>query len=90
MKKLIGLILLISTTIYGQNTGIFEKKSNNFYNNILIENNRYEDFSKKEKLSFNMSFKDIDIPNSLEEFSIIENEDPISQGNTGTCLNLLH
>ena len=85
MKKLIGLILLISTTIYGQNTGIFEKKSNNFYNNILIENNRYEDFSKKEKLSFNMSFKDIDIPNSLEEFSIIENEDPVSQGNTGTC-----
>ena len=74
MKKLIWLILLISTTIFGQNTGIFEKQSNHFFNNILIENNKYEKISKNEKLSFNMSFENIDIPKSLEEFSIIEND----------------
>mgnify|MGYP000008652187 CR=1 FL=1 len=35
--------------------------------------------------SFKMSYDGKDIPKSLDEFTIVKSENPISQGNTGTC-----
>jgi bleomycin hydrolase len=39
----------------------------------------------KKKKSFKMDFDNKEIPRSLDEFNIVASENPISQGNTGTC-----
>lgn len=85
MKKILSALLLISSNTIAQDKGGFENHPNSFYDKILSENNIYDQEEKKEKKSFIMSFDNKQIPNSLEEFTVIESEPPISQGNTGTC-----
>ncbi|MAR39333.1 MAG: peptidase C1 [Flavobacteriales bacterium] len=80
-----GILLLISTVAFSQDKGQFETYSNPFYETIVTESNQYDKGEKEEYKSFKMNFDGKKIPQSLEEFTIIEFTDPISQGNTGTC-----
>ena len=80
-----GILLLISTVAFSQDKGQFETYSNPFYETIVTESNQYDKVEKQEHKSFKMNFDGKKIPQSLEEFTIIEFTDPISQGNTGTC-----
>ena len=85
MKKKIGILLLISTTVISQDKGQFESYSNPFYKTILTETNDYDKKEREEYKSFKMNFDGKQIPKSLDEFIIIDTDEPISQGNTGTC-----
>ena len=85
MKKITGFLFLIASTAIAQDKGRFESNTNSFYGKILSESNIYHKEKKKENKSFKMNFDGKAIPVSLEEFSIVQSEDPISQGNTGTC-----
>ena len=85
MKKIIGLLLLITSNIIAQDKGSFIDYSNPFYIKILSESNKYNQIRNEEKKSFKMNFDNKEIPKSLEEFIIVASENPISQGNTGTC-----
>ena len=85
MIKKIGVFLLISTVALSQDKGQFESYSNPFYKTIVTESNQYDKGEKEEYKSFKMNFDGKQIPQSLEEFTIVEVADPISQGNTGTC-----
>ena len=85
MKKITGFLFLIASTAIAQDKGRFESYTNSFYGKILSESNIYHKEKKKENKSFKMNFDGKAIPVSLEEFSIVQSEDPISQGNTGTC-----
>ena len=83
--KIIGILLIISSVAISQDKGIFETYSNPFYNKIIQDCNNYEKVKKIEIKSFKMNFDGKKIPQSLEEFTIIDVNEPISQGNTGTC-----
>ena len=83
--KIIGILLIISSVAISQDKGIFETYSNPFYNKIIQDCNNYEKVKKIESKSFKMNFDGKKIPQSLEEFTIIDVNEPISQGNTGTC-----
>ena len=83
--KIIGILLIISSVAISQDKGIFETYSNPFFNKIVQECNNYETVKKIESKSFIMNFDGKKIPQSLEEFTIIDVNEPISQGNTGTC-----
>ena len=83
--KIIGILLIISSVAISQDKGIFETYSNPFYNKIIQDCNNYEKVKKIESKSFKMNFDGKKIPQSLEEFTIIDVYEPISQGNTGTC-----
>jgi bleomycin hydrolase len=85
MIKKIIILLLISTLSYAQDKGQFEEYSNKFYSKILSESNEYDKKEKEKGKSFKMNFENKDIPKDLNEFTIVKNTDPISQGNTGTC-----
>ena len=85
MIKTIGILLLISTTVISQDKGQFESYSNPFYKTIVTESNDYNQKEKEEYKSFKMNFDGKQIPKSLDEFTIIDADNPISQGNSGTC-----
>jgi len=85
MIKKIGVILLIATEVTAQDKGQFESYSNPFYGTIVSESKTYDKGEKEEYKSFKMNFDGKEIPQSLDEFTIVKAEDPISQGNTGTC-----
>lgn len=85
MKKKISVLLLISSTSFSQDKGQFESNSNTFYRTIVTESHNYDKGEKKENKSFKMNFDGKQIPQSLDEFTIVKAENPISQGNTGTC-----
>jgi bleomycin hydrolase len=87
MIKKIGLLLLVSISVNAQDKGGFESNSNLFYGTILSESSNYEKEGEEEDASksFKMNFDGKKIPESLADFTIIESENPISQGNTGTC-----
>ena len=88
MKKIIPLFLLsIAFALQAQDKANFEDYSNPFYDTIREESDQYAKNKKVKpaKKTLKMSFEGKDIPQSLEEFTIVKVEDPISQGNTGTC-----
>ena len=85
MIKKTGILLLISSSVIAQDKGKFESYSNNFYGKIVEESKEYDKGEKEEYKTFKMNFDGKQIPQSLDEFTIIEAENPISQGNTGTC-----
>ncbi|MGY8951494.1 MAG: hypothetical protein ACKVJW_06895 [Flavobacteriales bacterium] len=85
MIKKLGILLLVATGVNAQDKGQFDSYSNPFYGTIVKESNQYDKGEKEEYKSFKMNFDGKQIPQSLEEFTIVEAESPISQGNTGTC-----
>ena len=85
MIKKIGTLLLIAIGANAQDKGKFESYSNPFYGTIISESNKYEKEEKETTKSFKMNFDGKQIPKSLAEFTIVAAENPISQGNTGTC-----
>jgi len=85
MIKKIGILLLTTIGANAQDKGQFESYSNPFYGTIVSESNKYDKEEKEEYKSFKMNFDGKQIPQSLDEFTIVEAENPISQGNTGTC-----
>jgi bleomycin hydrolase len=85
MKKIIVLLLLTTSNLIAQDKGNFEDYYNPFYSTILNESNKYNQLNNEEKKSFKMDFDNKEIPRSLDEFNIVASENPISQGNTGTC-----
>ena len=84
MRK-ISALLLFPLTIIAQDKGKFVNYSNQFYSNIINESKKYSQKEKEIDKSFIMDFENKEIPTKIDEFTIIPTEDPISQGNTGTC-----
>ena len=85
MIKKLTILLLITSTVTAQDKGKFESYSNPFYGKIVSESDKYDKADKEEYKSFKMNFDGKQIPQSLKEFTIVAAENPISQGNTGTC-----
>ena len=85
MIKRLGILLLIVTGANAQDKGKFESSSNAFYEIIMSESNIYKKTKKEEHKDFKMSFDGKKIPQSLDEFTLVDSENPTSQGNTGTC-----
>jgi bleomycin hydrolase len=68
-----------------KNKGIFVEPKPGFFQEIK---KGIEEFNKSEKPArkrFVMDFTGIDIPKSIKEFKSFWHNDPVSQGNTGTC-----
>ena len=85
MIKKIGILILSTIGANAQDKGQFESYSNHFYRTILSESEKYESEEKLASKSFKMNFDGKQIPQSLDEFTMVKAENPISQGNTGTC-----
>jgi bleomycin hydrolase len=84
MKKT-ALLLLLALGAQAQDKGEFVDHSNPFYGEIMKASKAYDRGEHEAHSAFKMDMSDLELPQSLEEFTIVEVEDPISQGNTGTC-----
>lgn len=85
-SKLILIILLFSISVYSQDRGAFVEKKSGFYVNEILKG--IKEFEEKEKTpgkSFQVDLSSYDLPKSTTEFTSYWHNEPISQGNTGTC-----
>lgn len=62
--------------------GEFIEYSNDYYNEILEEIGKEK---KEPKKAFKMDLSEYNIPQSISEFKTVWCNEPLSQGNTGTC-----
>ena len=64
----------------------FKPKSNDFYEQIQKGVDAFQEPKKSDKpLVLRMDFAGIDVPKSMSEFKTVFAQNPVSQGETGTC-----
>jgi bleomycin hydrolase len=81
-------ILMLSSLSLAQDRrdkGTFAEKKDGFWDQIKKEMDEFAKMDKPEKKSFKMDFTGMDLPTDKEQFTYFWHNDPISQGNTGTC-----
>lgn len=80
------LIFSFSSSIAQEkDKGVFEKQKEGFYQEILKGINEFKNPEKKEKKEFRLDFSGVNLPKSKDEFTHFWHNEPISQGQTGTC-----
>lgn len=91
MKSSISIIFLtlcFSLSIMfaqDKNKGVFDEPKPGYYDEILKNINEFQNPPKEKKKYFKLDFTGMDIPKSKDEFKYFWHNDPISQGQTGTC-----
>lgn len=82
--KTLSLIFLLSSVLVAQDNAKFVESKPGFYSHILEEIDKYEN-QTNETNSFQVDLSGMEIPTSLDQFTTYWHQEPISQGNTGTC-----
>lgn len=88
---LILTCFLVSTFYFNLNAqvekdkGIFVEPKKGFYDEIKEATKEYNNPPKEKKKEFRVDLSKIDAPKSVDEFTKYWYDDPISQGNSGTC-----
>ncbi len=92
MKKLIlfsGCMFLFSLMLHAQSDrrdkGEMKKIKNTFYEDIKKANELFTKKEEDEKIPFKVNLDGVDIPKSMDEFTKVYSENPVSQGETGSC-----
>ena len=81
--------MLIGKFIFAQqeqhDKGSIQEYKNEFYDQIKKETKKFSEEKKEPKMVFKMDFTGIDLPDTITQFTRYWYNEPISQGNTGTC-----
>ena len=86
--SLLAILIFISASFtipQEKNKGVFVEPKDGFYKEIEKGIDDFKNSTKEKKKSFKLDFTGINYPQSKEEFKYYWHNDPISQGNTGTC-----
>lgn len=83
LKSILVLAILFSINL-AQDKSKFVEPKKGFYSHIVEEIDKFED-QKEKKKSFQVDLDGVEIPTSLDEFTLFWHQDPISQGSTGNC-----
>jgi bleomycin hydrolase len=63
----------------------FKEYKNVFFDSIRTSAEKYNEEEEESKIKFMMDFSGYDLPNSIDQFSQLWYNSPVSQGWTGTC-----
>lgn len=93
MKYLVLIIVCLMSFIFipaiqaqvEKDKGIFVEPKKGFYDEIKEATKEYNNPPKEKKKEFRVDLSQINAPKSVDEFTKFWYDDPISQGNTGTC-----
>ena len=91
MKSFISLLVILlfvsASFIKPQekNKGVFTEPKAGFYDEIKKGIEEFQNPPKEKKKSFRLDYTGMDLPKSKEEFKYFWHNDPVSQGQTGTC-----
>jgi bleomycin hydrolase len=87
--NLILAILILISVINAQDIkkdqAKFIESKNEFWEHIEAENKKFKEEEEKPEIVFHMDFSSKDLPTSIDQFSYQWHQNPISQGNTGSC-----
>ncbi len=86
--SLLAVLILISASIIKpqeKNKGVFVEPKDGFYKEVEKGIDDFKNPTKEKKKSFKLDFTGINYPQSKEEFNYYWHNDPVSQGQTGTC-----
>lgn len=86
--SLLAVLILISASIIKpqeKNKGVFVEPKPGFYQEIKKGIDEFNNPIKEKKKSFKLDFTGTNYPQSKEEFKYYWHNDPVSQGQTGTC-----
>ncbi|MFZ1518876.1 MAG: C1 family peptidase [Ignavibacteriaceae bacterium] len=84
----IVLIIFISSSFINpqtKNKALFEEPKSGFFKEIQKGIDEFKNPTKEKKKILKLDFSGMDLPKSKDEFKSYWHNDPISQGNTGTC-----
>lgn len=84
LKSVLIILFLLVPLLNAQDKGVFKSKENPFYKEILESLGKGDQY-KADGKAFKMDIAGKDIPTSKDEFEVFWHNDPVSQGNTGTC-----
>ena len=92
MKSILLLLTILlvipsPTSLIAQekNKAVFEESKPGYYDEIKKQIIDFQNLDKEKKKTFKLDFSGMDLPKSKEEFKYLWHNDPVSQGNTGTC-----
>lgn len=90
MKNVLFMVvtvsILVGTSYSQKNTGKFELKTPGYFEEVIKKNiDDFETKTTEDKKSFKINLEGLDLPKDKAEFTSYWHNDPISQGNTGTC-----
>jgi len=90
MKKILSVLLTFSTIVVSaqdrKDNGVYtEPPKNEFFENITKANSDFFSPKPEDHKRLMMDYSGIDIPKSMQEFTIVTADKPTSQGMTGTC-----
>lgn len=91
MKSFISLLVILifvsASFLKSQekNRGVFAEPKDGFYKEIEKGIDDFKNSTKEKKKSFKLDFTGMNYPQSKEEFKYYWHNEPVSQGQTGTC-----
>ncbi len=86
--SLLAILIFVSASFIKpqeKNKGVFVEPKDGFYKEIEKGIDDFKNPTKEKKKSFKLDFTGINYPQSKEEFKYYWHNEPISQGQTGTC-----
>jgi bleomycin hydrolase len=86
--SLLAILIFVSTSFVkpqDKNKGVFTEPKPGFYQEMEKGMDEFKNPPKEKKKIFKLDFSGMDYPQSKEEFKYFWHNDPISQGQTGTC-----
>lgn len=87
LSKIILLLFVLSGLITAQvhNKGTFVQPKSEYWDEVQKGITEFNKKDKPDNKIFKMDFTGLDLPKSKSEFTSYWHNDPINQGNTGTC-----
>lgn len=86
--SLLAILIFLSASVIKpqeKNKGVFVEPKEGFYKEIQKGIDEFNNPIKEKKKSFILDFSGMNYPQSKEEFKYYWHNDPVSQGQTGTC-----
>jgi bleomycin hydrolase len=85
--RCIALLLFVTGLVFGQdhNKGVLVTPKSEYWDQIQKDIDEYNKKEIPEHKVFKLDFTGIDLPKGKEEFKYFWHNDPLNQGNTGTC-----
>ena len=86
--SLLAILIFVSASFINsqeRNKGVFAEPKDGFYIEIEKGIDDFKNSTKEKKKSFKLDFTGMNYPQSKEEFKYFWHNEPVSQGQTGTC-----